>query len=347
MKSCIRKTIVTVCCIVSLSCILSGCGRKSIQVNATNTAMGTVVQHTLYVSDASAGETVISKIQNELERLEEECLSWRIEESQVAIINRQAGQPDDVPVDGELYGYLEEIWKVSEESGGALDVTVGQVTRLWNLDEWAGQQNKWQEYPLPDKEQIEELLKNTGFEKVKISEGRMQIPKFMSLDLGAVGKGIACDRIGTYLKTQEGVNGAVISVGGSVVTYGSKPDGSPWNVAIMHPREEGAYLGTLSLQGEWYIATSGDYERYVEKDGKRYHHIMNPATGYPEDSGLCSVTILSDSGLLSDALSTACFVLGPEEGLKLAEDMGVEALLVTTELEILMTDGMKKYFKER
>lgn len=348
MKSCIRKSIVFVCGMIGLSCILSGCGRKNVQVNATNTAMGTVVQQTLYVSNENVGKAVITELQSELERLEKECLSWRIEESQVAILNSQAGQSDGVPVDGELYGYLEEIWKISKESGGALDVTVGQVTRLWNLDEWATQdKEKWQEFPVPNKEQIEELLKNTGFEKVKISEGRMQIPEFMSLDLGAVGKGIACDRIGAYLKSREGVNGAIISVGGSVVTYGSKPDGSPWNVAIMHPREEGTYLGTISLQGEWYIATSGDYERYVEKDGKRYHHIMNPHTGYSADSGLCSVTILSKSGLLSDALSTACFVLGPEEGLKLAGDMGVEALLVTTEMEILMTDGMKRYFKER
>lgn len=347
MKSRIRKSIMLVSSIILIFCILSGCGNKSIKVSATNTAMGTVVQHTLYVSDESVGETVIAKIQNELERLEEECLSWRIEESQVAIINRRAGQPEGVTVDGELYNYLLEIWKVSEESDGALDVTVGQVTGLWNLDEWAGQEKKWQEFPIPDKAQIEVLLKNTGYEKVKLADGRIQIPQSMSLDLGAVGKGIACDRIGAYLKNQEEIQGAVISVGGSVVTYGNKPNGSDWNVAIMHPREEGVYLGTLSLQGEWYIATSGDYERYVEKEGKRYHHIMNPKTGYPVDNGLCSVTILSDSGLLSDALSTACFVLGAEEGLKLAKQMNVEALLVTTELEVLMTDGMKTYFKER
>ncbi len=347
MKTCIRKSIMIVCCIIGLSCILSGCSRKNIKVTATNTAMGTVVQHTLYVSDESVGTAAVEELQDEMDRLEKECLSWRIEDSQVAKLNSQAGQPEGVNVDGELYGYLEEIWKISKESNGALDVTVGQVTRLWNLDEWTGQLNKRQKFSVPDKAQIEALLKNTGFEKVRIVEGRIQIPKGFSLDLGAVGKGIACDKIGTYLKSQEEINGAVISVGGSVVTYGNKPDGTAWNVAIMHPREEGTYLGTLSLQGEWYVATSGDYERYVEKDGQRYHHIMNPETGYPADSGLCSVTILSDSGLLSDALSTACFVLGPEESLQLAKKMDVEALLVTTELEILMTDGMRRYFKER
>lgn len=349
MKTCIRKSMAFICCIIGLSCILSGCGRKSIRVTATNTAMGTVVQHSIYVSEERVGATVVNELQEELERLEKECLSWRMEESQVAMINRQAGQPEGAIVDGELYDYLKEIWKISEESDGALDVTVGQVTRLWNLDEWAGQQNswRWQEYSVPEKVQIENLLEHTGFEKVTLGEGSIHMPSGFSLDLGAVGKGIACDRISKYLKMQEEINGAVISVGGSVITYGNKPDGTAWNVAIMHPREEGTYLGTLSLQGEWYVATSGDYERYVEKDGQRYHHIMNPRTGYPADSGLCSVTILSHNGLLSDALSTACFVLGPEEGLKLAGKMGVEALLVTEELDIIMTEGMKKYFRER
>ncbi len=347
MKYCIRKSIALTCSIIGISCILSGCGSKIIKVNTTNTAMGTVVQHTLYVSEERVGTEATEQIQKELERLEKEYLSWRIEESQVALINCQAGQSEGVSVEAELYNYLEEVWKISKESEGALDVTVGQITRLWNLDEWAGQENKWQEYPVPDKLKLEKMLEATGFENVTLDEGSIMLPQGFYLDLGAVGKGIACDRISNYLKNKAEIHGAVISVGGSVVTYGSKPDGSSWNVAIMHPREKGAYLGTLSLQGEWYVSTSGDYERYVEKDGQRYHHIMDPQTGYPADSGLCSVTILSDSGLLSDALSTACFVLGPEEGLQLAEKMEVEALMVTTELEILMTDGMRRYFKER
>lgn len=346
MKSCIRKSIVFVCCIMGISCILSGCSAKNIKVTGTNTAMGTVVQETLYVTDENVGQEVISRLQEELERLEKEWLSWRVEESQVAILNSKAGLPQGMIVDTELYAYLEEIWKISKESNGALDVTVGTVTGLWNLDEWAGNSNQWQEYPVPEKSQVEKRLKHTGYEKVTLDEGRILIQEGISLDLGAVGKGIACDKIGQYLALQKEIKGAVISVGGSVVTYGSKPDGTAWNVAVMHPRKEGAYLGTLSLLGEWYVATSGDYERYVEKDGQRYHHIMNPMTGYPADSGLCSVTIVSDSGLLSDALSTACFVLGPEKGLQLAQRMDVEALFVTTEQEIIMTEGMIEYFKE-
>ncbi len=326
---------------------ISGCGRKVQKITKVDTAMGTVVQEALYVMDAEAGQEILQEILHNLEVLEQKSLSWRVAGSEVAEMNAKAGKKDGAVLSEDLQADLRQIWEVSQKSNGALDVTVGQVTQLWDLDTWTAADKEVQQgFQEPDAAVLETMLIHTGYEKVVLDGDRVYLPAGMSLDLGAVGKGIACDRIGDYLDTQEEITGAVISVGGSILTYGNKPDGSNWSVAIMHPREEGAYLGTLSVQGEWYVSTSGDYERYVEKDGVRYHHIMNPATGYPADSGVCSVTILSDSGLLSDALSTACFVLGVEEGLKLAEEFGVEALFVTEELEIFGTDGMEKYFTE-
>ena len=348
MKGCMRKIMISTIVLVVISSYLSACSSQPVKVSATNTAMGTVVQATLYVPEEEAGSQGIQAVQEELERLEKECLSWRVEDSQVARLNAHAGTSDGVKVSEELYQYLEQVWKISNQSHGALDVTVGKVVRVWDLDTWATLDSvKQQEFLVPEEAVLQKCLQDTGYQKVILQDGKVYLPEDMCLDLGAVGKGIACDRVGDYLKKQEKIKGAVVSVGGSVVTYGSKSDGSTWNVAITHPREEGQYLGTLSLQGEWYVSTSGDYERYVEKDGKRYHHIMNPVNGYPADSGLCSVTILSKNGLTSDALSTACFVLGTEEGLRLVKEMGVEAIFVTTELEIIMTDGMKKYFKEK
>lgn len=327
--------------------MMTGCGRQPQKLSMADTAMGTVVQETLYVADVEEGQELAKELLEELSRLEQERLSWRLEGSEVAAINASSGEENGVVLSEEMQEYLTCIWEVSQVSGGALDVTVGQVTQLWDLDTWAvadvAAQENFQE---PDVVVLEEVLECTGYEKVTLEGNKIYLPVGMSLDLGAVGKGIACDEIGAYLAGQETVSGAVVSVGGSIVTYGSKPDGSSWNVAIMHPREEGAYLGTLSLQGEWYVSTSGDYERYVEKNSVRYHHIMNPATGYPADSGVCSVTILSDSGLLSDALSTTCFVLGVEKGRQLAEKFGVEALFVTQELDIVMTEGMERYFVE-
>jgi len=165
----------------------------------------------------------------------------------------------------------------------------------------------------------------------------------MQLDLGAVGKGIACDEVKMFLEKQDNVKGAIISVGGSVLTYGEKDDGTEWKIGIQHPREQGESIATLKLPGSLVVSTSGDYERYVETNGVRYHHILDPKTGKPADSGVISVTIISESGILSDALSTACFVLGKDAGLNLAQAFDAEAFIVDSDMQISMTEGMDKY----
>lgn len=367
---------------VGLAVWLSGCGSITTQQQIlVDTAMGTIVSQTLYVQQG-AGEKPEEEAQSEtafimqlLTELEQRELSWRIADSEVGRINAQAmgnageepdydwareetereqnsgGIPQEVLITVSIspsqYELLSQIWQVSKDSGGAMDVTLGRLCRLWNLDDLAvltengsgtGQIN------LPTAEQIQAALADCGYGRVQLADGTITLPAGMQLDLGAVGKGIACDHISAYLHSQPQIAGAVVAVGGSVVTYGKKPDGSPWKVAIMHPREEGNYLGVLSLEGEHYISTSGDYERYVMADGVRYHHILAPATGYPAHSGLCSVTIVCGSGLLADALSTACFVLGPEQGLALAQVYGAEALLVEEDGSLHMTKGMEEMY---
>ncbi len=343
MKRCGRK-IVGMAFVFCFAFLLAGCGAQNIKLTATSTDMGTVVQKTIYVDNEKKGKEALAEIEAQVQNLEKDVLSWRIEDSQLAKINTKAGNREGITLSKELQEYLLLIWELSGKSGGALDVTVGKVTEVWNLDKWAAEEGAEQEFKVPETAVIQELLEYTGYEKVTFSEEHIYLPAQMKLDLGAVGKGIVCDKIGEYLDGQDGISGAVITVGGSVLTYGEKPDGSPWQVAIAHPREDGQYLGTLSLEGEHYIATSGDYERYVEQNGVRYHHIMDPETGYPADSDVCSVTIVSDSGLVSDALSTACFVLGVEQGMALAEEVGAQALFVTKDLNIYMTEGMKHYF---
>ena len=343
MKSCRRKTMLTIL-LFHVLFLFGGCGSPTVKMSETSTAMGTVVQSSIYVKDTEAGEEVLTGINEYLKQNDEEILSWRAEGSQIASINATAGdlQGYELPSWTGLENALHTIWEISEKSGGALDVTIGPVTQAWNLDYWAVEGAE--DFEIPATEQLEMLLQNTGYEKVKLEGNKVILPAQMKLDLGAVGKGLVCDKIGEYLAGQELVEAAIITVGGSVLTYGEKPEGGTWNVAIVHPREENSYLGTLALSGTCYIATSGDYERFVEWQGKRYHHIIDPDTGYPADSGVCSVTIVSESGLLSDALSTACFVLGTEKGLNLAEEYGVQALFVTEDLEIIMTEGMTELF---
>ena len=343
--------------------LLSGCGAAPPQKHTlVDTAMGTIVSQTLYIRHGEETQSETAAVMQLLTELEQQELSWRTADSEVARINAQVLEaekeeqgiggtekaPVTVSISPSMCGLLSRIWQVSKDSGGAMDATLGRLSRLWNLDELAAlAENASEQISIPTPEQIQVAMADCGYEKVQLSDGTIALPAGMQLDLGAVGKGIACDRIREYLSGQPQITGAVVAVGGSVVTYGQKPDGSPWQVAVMHPREEGTYLGILSLTGERYISTSGDYERYVMADGVRYHHILDPATGYPAHSGLCSVTVVCDSGLLADALSTACFVLGPGQGLTLAKDYGAEALLVEEDGTLHMTEGMKKIFFKR
>ncbi len=333
--------------VLSISIFLSGCGTKEPKLlSHVDTAMGTVVVQQLYVEEA-AGETLKAPddaILEQISALESERLSWRLETSELNHINQQIKEGEEILLSPQMEAVLTDCLDVSRNSGGAFDITIGEVTRLWNIDSRAGGTEESAEYDLPAEEQITEALANSGWEKLSIKDHRLLVSADMSLDLGAVGKGIALTEILSYLQEQEQVVGAVISVGGSVLTYGEKPDGTSWKVGIVNPLNPGGMIGTLSLQGQWCVSTSGDYERYVEMDGVRYHHIMDPMTGYPADSGVKSVTILTKDGFLSDALSTACFVLGEEVGMQLAESYGAEALFVDGQGRIAMTEGMKPYF---
>lgn len=322
--------------------LCTGCGGAE-PAEAADTAMGTVIRQKIYGGD----KEVLEENQRLLEEMERDLLSWRLETSEIYRINETAGSPEGVVVSERLSPILSECLALSEKSEGAFDITIGGVTRLWNLDVWAASENQ-DAFEVPEEAAIRAALENCGSGKLYWEEEKslLYLPEKMSLDLGAVGKGIALDGLLEKLQANKKVGGAVISVGGSVLVYGEKPDGSSFRIGIVNPFQPSEYLGTLELKGEWCVSTSGDYERYVEKDGKRYHHIINPDTGYPAESGLCSVTVLSGSGFLSDALSTACFVLGSERGKALAESYGAEAVFVEKDGRISMTAGMDKYCVE-
>lgn len=325
--------------------VCAGC-RRIMMYTAVDTVMGTVSSQTIY--SVREEDCFTSEVKDLIVGLEQDTLSWRVKGSEVARINAAAGSGAGVPVSERLYADLEMLFRISEDSGGAFDITIRPVAELWNIDGWMTGENSYGKQPvrIPTGEQIALALSHTGYEEVLMEDGAVTLPEGMALDLGAVGKGIACDRIALYLQSQY-VQGAVVSVGGSVVTIGRKPDGTQWQIGIVDPRDTSAFIGILYLEGTHFVSTSGDYERYVEVDGIRYHHILNPATGYPAESGVRSVTILCDSGILSDALSTACFVLGKEKGMALAEHYGAEALFVDAEGNISMTEGMKAFFQER
>ena len=298
----------------------------------TDFAMDTVVSETLYTT----GDDLNAEIGNKLREIESGLLSWTDEDSQISKLNA-AGKTTEVS--DELAGYLAQIEQLAGDSDGAFDPTLGKVIRLWDID--------GDDPHVPEASELDALLKDVGYQNVTLDGNKVTLEENTTLDLGAVGKGIGCDVIADFLKDQKEVEGMILNLGGSsVFAYGQKLDDSPWKVAVTDPRDtEGEYLGAITLEGGEFLSTSGDYEKYFMEDGKRYHHILDPKTGYPVWNGITSVTIVCDSGLFADGLSTACFVLGMDDAMELLEKYDADAMFVDEDKNIYLTDGMKERFE--
>ena len=279
-------------------------------------SMGSVVTIKLYGDDTFKK---LDSAKNGIDNLDR-IISRNYEDSAVSALNKN-GTVDNA-VCAEI---IEKCRKISEMSGGAFDLTIGSLSSLWNFDE--------DTRIVPMEDDIKKALSTVDYEKVQVSSKSVTVSEGQSVDLGAVGKGAACDAAKAYLE-KSGVKGAVVSVGGSIVAFGKRNKaGDKWRIAVRHPRQENAYIGVIKLS-EGFVSTSGDYEKYFEKDGTRYHHILDANTGYPADSGLSSVTVVCNSGLLGDALSTACFVLGEEKSKPLLDEYSAAAVFVDKDLNV-------------
>jgi thiamine biosynthesis lipoprotein len=234
---------------------------------------------------------------------------------------------------------LSTAYKVYGQTDGALDLTVYPLSVLWGFIDL---DNGGAGY-VPTQAEIAAVLKKVGFSKVTVSHSTVTMPEGTEISFGSVAKGYTSDAAIASMKNS-GVTSAIVSLGGNVQTLGKKPDGTNWNVAVEDPKDTSSYAGVLSV-GQTAVITSGSYERYFEKDGKIYHHIIDPHTGSPADSGLLSVTIVCDSGLMADCLSTALFVLGPEKALDYWRNYGgFQMIMITTDSKILCTSGLKDSF---
>ena len=272
-----------------------------------------------------------------LKDVETNLISWTEEGSQIYEINQNAGST--TTVSDETAGYLKQVLDLSEASGGAMDPTMGKVIRLWDID--------GKNPHVPAEDDLKSLLADVGYDKVILNGNDVTMPEGVTLDLGAAGKGIGCDAAKKILDADKEVSGMILNLGGSsVMSYGSKPDGSAWQVAVTDPRDtEGDYLGVVTLNGTEFLSTSGDYEKYFIEDGIRYHHILDPSTGYPARSGLTSVTVVCDDGLNADGLSTACFVLGKDKAEELLKKYNADGLFVDDSGHVWLTEGMKERFQ--
>jgi thiamine biosynthesis lipoprotein len=294
--------------------------------------MGTVVFQTIYSRDSSVASNIIEL----LTALETQKLSWRADGSEISEINRNSKAGKSTEVSSETIAYLAHALSIAESSGGAFDPAIGMLTRLWDFDNVKN--------TIPPAEEIEKLLAGADFRNITIEGDTVWVDKEASLDMGAIGKGIGCDEAEKYLDGKDDVECALINLGGSsILTYGTKDSGEPWTIAVLDPREDG-HLGYIGITGTKHISTSGDYNRYFIEDGVRYHHILDPHTGYPAAAGLMSVTVVSGSGAASDALSTAALVLGKDSALALLEKYDADGIFVDTDKNIFITERLKDKF---
>ena len=201
-----------------------------------------------------------------------------------------------------------------------------------------------EDYKVPGTDELEEVLSKVGSDKLEYNDEIIKLNGAGGIDLGGIAKGYTSDRIMQVFQEQ-GVSQAVVSLGGNVQTIGRKPDGSLWKIGIEDPMDEGGYLGTLEVETAAVI-TSGNYQRYFEKDGKRYHHIIDPFTGYPAETGLNSVTVVSESGTLADGLSTALFTMGPEKAIVFwrEHEEVFDMILCLEDERILVSQGLADSF---
>ena len=264
---------------------------------------------------------VSDEIKAEVNNLDKNILSRQSKDSKISALNlNRGGELSD-----RLFDYFRILLDVYTTSGGKFDFTLGAVSDLWGFGKKTN---------VPDKKELDSVLSLSGAGKILLDGHTVSFPEGVVIDFGPVGKGIALDVIRDDILKESHISKGVVSLGGSVLTYGSKD----FRVAVSAPFG-GGVMGVLTLP-ECCVSTSGTYERFFEEDGKRYHHILDPYTGYPVENGLVSVTVVSQSGILSDALSTACLACGLKDGMALAERYGCDAVFIDSDRNVYVTDGL-------
>lgn len=302
---------------------------------ADSFAMGTVISQKVYgVNGKTAADEAVDRI-----RYLDKLMTFNESQGDVYRLNQNAGVMG-VEMDPATMQVIKKAQEISAMSNGAFDITVGPLVKAWKIG--TDQQH------IPSQEELNSLLPLINYEGIRIDNNVVTIQKGQMVDLGGIAKGYVGDEVIEIYK-KHGVTSAVVNLGGNVVTLGNKPDGTPWRVAIRNPRpagnESGQDLGIVKVTDK-AVVTAGDDQRYFIENEQRYHHILDPTTGYPAKSDLMSVTLITDSSLDADALDTAVYILGFEKGRQLISQYGgVEAVFVTTDKKVYVTEGLKDSFE--
>lgn len=312
----------TAAAVMAMTLCLPLCCCKGQDKKAEDTifAMDTYMTFTVYGKNSA---DVSEKCRREIQRLDA-LLSPDGENSELEKIN----QSEQIELSDEMAYIIKSSIELSKATDGAFDITVGALTELWGF---SGDK----EYYLPSGDEINTALKTVGYEKLSLEGNVLKKPLDTKIDVGAVAKGYATDRLFEILEKEQ-PEGAVISLGGNVLTFGKNPSGKAWSVAVTDPDDRNGYVKMLYSVGKQAFVTSGDYQRYFEQNGQKYHHILDPKTGYPADTGLRSVTIVCQSGLCADALSTAVFAAGADRTAEFSKNtVSFDAVYVTDKNEVI------------
>lgn len=291
--------------------------------------MGTSLQLTVLGHDAAKLDAALEAAEAELRRVEDVFTSWRA--SPLLRLNAGAGKGPQ-QVSREMARLIARSLKIGQLTGGAFDVTFASVGKLWDF--------KAKPPKLPTSDEVKQALTKVGWAKVAVdlSKNTVSLPAGTKIGLGGIAKGYGVDRAMGVLLAR-GIKHALVNAGGDLKALGTK-HGKPWPIAIKHPRDRERVLAVLPVANTC-VVTSGDYERFFERDGKRYHHILDPRSGYPS-TGCMSATVVAPDAAFADALATALCVLGPKAGLPIVEKLRrVECLLVDMDGKVHVSSGLK------
>ncbi|MFZ7131407.1 MAG: FAD:protein FMN transferase [Eubacteriales bacterium] len=335
-----KKRKVYMLALISLMLFLMGCSPstddKNDFVSESNFYLDTIVNIKIY-NPTDKTEEIFDKVFNRIEVLEK-TLSVHIKGSDLYHIKENAGIKP-VKVSEETFFVIEKSIHYAEISQGCFDITTGPLIDLWNINPPEGH--------VPTQEELKDVSNIIDYKKIVLDKDNLTIfleDKGMIANLGAIAKGYIADEVKKVLIENE-VERAIINLGGNVLLVGDRSDGSDYSIGVQDPlSDRGAYLGLIKSKHN-SLVSSGDYERYFIKDGKKYHHILNPFTGYPADNELMQVTIISHNSIDADALSTTTFLLGLDKGINLIEEMdNIEGVFITKDHKIYLTSGIQDKF---
>lgn len=311
---------------------LTGCKRE-IKQEKTEEILGTIVSGEVYTKEGQEPLIAAFERAKELEHI----LSANDENSELSKVNQNAYQRE-TKVSKELFYVVQKGIYYGKKTDGALDITIGKMIDLWGIGT--------DEAGVPEQNELAPYIKQKGYEKIKLNKKKRTIrflDETVQLNLGAIAKGYIADEMKGVLVEEYGIKHGMLSLGGNIVVIGDKTDGSPWNVGIVDPLHTQSVKASFSISDQTLV-TSGNYERYFEQDGVRYHHILDPETGYPAKNGLISTSILTNSSIDADALSTATYILGEEKGLKILEEMkNCEGVFVREDGSLVTTSKVARY----